>query len=1643
MAVPKLRLDYVNNSGNWTQAKTPENNDAVLLANVQQAINAGAKAEVIVANRTTKANADNANDGKGNLTDIFTSFQRVRLVDQETGIVVFAGRIYRVRTKWDLQYGQTIILNAFDAFKELEEFSMADAPSTVKSMDTTSSNVSGYDLRKRSQVIKYILNQLDLNDNLSVSDTDHFDDSWSTDSLGDKKFNPTKISRSVLKIMQELAMVDPIKNASGTAIGESGYDFRVDPYFTSCAADHKPAAQLNYFQRGTRPGRGGAYNNEASPTLCTTSTDSLTIEYPVDGWNGDSGLAMSMSQQFEFDRPKEELYTELILEYEDQSREDENANSEGTSGSRGVMSFELLKGTASGTFTWSGKALDPSKNTTNITEELTISGTVMARAQWQSGSTSGYLLVSNVSSSFPTSGNVTLTGATSGATFAMNAATGRMVTKYGLKRPIKIARNLNTDLNVLREEVVSRLIGRTDLEIIRGKFSTNKKYPFVYYDLPGNSSRSTATISWSGTVDAQARGIRKGHVIAEVDSVGTYVRYAYISAVNSATSVTYGASATDTSDGTALNASNTMRLIVPIRPGDVVRVKNTINNIDTDQLILEMTFDESPGMRACNYTTVGSNGKFSNVFDNPIAIANMFANAENKEFSPAESNQSFVFSGTINRGASTPGSNDYRTIHWTAGTFSTGDGSKYTIAAANSPTLTTAKHIIYFRPTSAEASANTSDTAFQVQLVSSYKEDPKDVQVGWCYASANQQGAKAVLILAPQIQSEDLFAAGSSASLTAVLFSKSAQAFESTLELVPPSTQHYGQLDWAAATIKFQDGDEWNIVAKGSNHYSATSNGTSYSTEQQLHDTGGSPAARVWYVFIDTADASEGGNLVLRWTLDYNHIPMAGSTPKSTRVFLAQVAVDVDNTNGNAPRVFPFTTKSLVVNAASIAADAITTTHLTANAIDAHTITLTGVNNVKGKIITSAGAVRDISSANLHYLSTNFTSGSGVLIDEVGILGASGTGIDNTEFYLASSDGKAYFAKGRVSMDKTGLWIDNSTIGGSTPSTGFIVFKDDGGNCAIYKANNGGMKYGSGAALGNSNHPTSHNLITTGSTAYISASTNTYKTTLGKDKASDGVAWEGFRALYLSLSDTGGSVPGDPVGRKSGLIYVKDDGHLYYKGRADGSSDSDKIAEVSLSSGGGGGSGENNENSFKYIEVSGQTTVTADTDTDTLTLVAGSNMTITTSGDTITFASTGGSVSAGNGISVSGSQVSINYGYGGTWTQVQTFAAYTENTTSSTTGPSFFASGAPARLDKGLWFKDEVENNTNIPAPDSGFIRLFSEGEYLKYKRSGGTVATIPALSYNMTWTGTNTHTGQIRLSNGSYASSTYTPSLAFANALTTGWRMYTSNNTINVQHMVGNALICTATADAGTGGTTLGANRQLNWYAQQDFNNAVLYDVFAFRAGNSGGAHDSNSFSWDGKNGYGMYLGNGTGNGSAGSLGLNNHIYISVNSSEVIEFDETNTKMHNHLNMNDKDIWNIDDMGFKTLPVTGGDWYLSIEAEDDQAEDNFWVTKYLPSSTRRFKNDIRDVEIDTSNIYKLKAKTFVWKDHSEVRRGLRGTTDFGFIAEEVHEVLPELIRMEPDDASVPRSVNYEYLSVLLLEEMKKLKARIEILEGN
>ena len=57
------------------------------------------------------------------------------------------------------------------------------------------------------------------------------------------------------------------------------------------------------------------------------------------------------------------------------------------------------------------------------------------------------------------------------------------------------------------------------------------------------------------------------------------------------------------------------------------------------------------------------------------------------------------------------------------------------------------------------------------------------------------------------------------------------------------------------------------------------------------------------------------------------------------------------------------------------------------------------------------------------------------------------------------------------------------------------------------------------------------------------------------------------------------------------------------------------------------------------------------------------------------------------------------------------------------------------------------------------------------------------------------------------------------------------------------------------------------------------------------------------------------------------------------------------------------------------------------------------------------------------------------------GENSFGMIAEEVHEILPELVVLDKNQE--PKSIDYPLLSVLLLSELKKMQARIEVLENN
>lgn len=82
-------------------------------------------------------------------------------------------------------------------------------------------------------------------------------------------------------------------------------------------------------------------------------------------------------------------------------------------------------------------------------------------------------------------------------------------------------------------------------------------------------------------------------------------------------------------------------------------------------------------------------------------------------------------------------------------------------------------------------------------------------------------------------------------------------------------------------------------------------------------------------------------------------------------------------------------------------------------------------------------------------------------------------------------------------------------------------------------------------------------------------------------------------------------------------------------------------------------------------------------------------------------------------------------------------------------------------------------------------------------------------------------------------------------------------------------------------------------------------------------------------------------------------------------------------------------------------------------------------SSSKRYKDDIKDMGSDTDRLMKLRPVTFTMKnDASKIK-------NYGLIAEEVHQVFPELVVYKD---GIPEAVRYHDLAVMLLNEFQKLR---------
>ena len=163
MATPSVLLYYWSGTA-WVKAVTHAGNSAVLLCTVTKSLNNPSVAELILSNRSkdpsstdTALSTGSLSDATGEKATLFREFQDIRLIDNETGISFFRGRLYHIRNQYDFQYGNTVKLIAKDMLQELVDVPIDNAPPPLRSITLDSTTNS------RSKLIGRIIGGLSTN----------------------------------------------------------------------------------------------------------------------------------------------------------------------------------------------------------------------------------------------------------------------------------------------------------------------------------------------------------------------------------------------------------------------------------------------------------------------------------------------------------------------------------------------------------------------------------------------------------------------------------------------------------------------------------------------------------------------------------------------------------------------------------------------------------------------------------------------------------------------------------------------------------------------------------------------------------------------------------------------------------------------------------------------------------------------------------------------------------------------------------------------------------------------------------------------------------------------------------------------------------------------------------------------------------------------------------------------------------------------------------------------------------------------------------------------------------------------------------------------------------------------------------------
>jgi hypothetical protein len=112
----------------------------------------------------------------------------------------------------------------------------------------------------------------------------------------------------------------------------------------------------------------------------------------------------------------------------------------------------------------------------------------------------------------------------------------------------------------------------------------------------------------------------------------------------------------------------------------------------------------------------------------------------------------------------------------------------------------------------------------------------------------------------------------------------------------------------------------------------------------------------------------------------------------------------------------------------------------------------------------------------------------------------------------------------------------------------------------------------------------------------------------------------------------------------------------------------------------------------------------------------------------------------------------------------------------------------------------------------------------------------------------------------------------------------------------------------------------------------------------------------------------------------------------------------------------------------------------------NFYAGSYNGLSTITVKQDVKDLQDDAlSIVLQLREVDFQYKDGTVQAMGNNAGTwtdrNIGFIAEEVNEICPEVVAMDPSGTK-PTAISLMAMLPLLTKSIKQLTARLEVLEN-